>query len=149
MKTSQSIQNELNELQNYCDVSMACESCAQQSIKCTHPKPTFCDKIKTLKQKRALKPFSLVFLLYLFFNFCAMTVIQPYIVQVLKAFGSPLNVNVMTVYLSGVGILAGMFLLLTIKKMGRRLLYFISSAIVVFCSFGLGEQKYFLIDKKI
>lgn len=146
-ETSQTIEKELIELQNYCDESTACAVCAQQSIKCAHPKPTFCDKIKALKQKRALKPLFIVFLLYFFFNFCAMAVIQPYIVQVLKAFGSPLNVNMVTVIISAVGILSGIFLIFTIKKVGRRPLYFASSAIVVLCSIGLGELMFFKAQK--
>lgn len=135
----QSIHKELTELEIYCNASMACDECARQSIKCEHPKPTICDRIKTLHHKRTLKPLFIVIVLYLLLSLCAVSVLQPYIVQVLKAFGSPINANVATVFVSGVGVLAAIFQISMIKKMGRRPLYFTSSAIVLLCTFGLSK----------
>lgn len=141
--TSQTIHTEYIELQKYCDESTACDACAQRSNKCTHAQPTFCDKIKAMKRKKMLKPFIVVSMLYLIFIFCTMTAIQSFIVQVLKAFGSPINVNVASICISGVGVLGAIFLILIIKKVGRRPIYFVSSAIVVLCSFGLGLNVFF------
>lgn len=56
----QTIHDEFTKLQKYSENSSSCIACTKQSIKCQHPKPTFCDKIKEIKRKRTLKPFLLV-----------------------------------------------------------------------------------------
>lgn len=131
------INKEFIDLQNYSCASTACLACAKQSIKCEHPKPTFRDKLNDLKRKRTLKPMFLVFCLYFCLEFCIVTVWQPYIIQVLKAFGTPINANVATVISAGLGIFASLFLISTVKKLGRRRLYLTSSFIVTICTFGL------------
>lgn len=133
----QTIHTEFTELQNYSRASNACVACAKQSIACEHPQPTFCDKIGELKRKRTLKPMVLVFCLHFFLEFCIVTVWQPYIIQLLKAFGTPINANLATVISAGLGISACFFLIATVKKVGRRRLYLTSSLIVTLCTFGL------------
>lgn len=135
----ETVQKEFIELQNYSNISSACVACAKKSIKCCHPKPTFCDKIREIKRKRTLKPFFLIVCLHFFFEFCAIIVWQPYIIQVLRAFGTPINANLTTVISAGLGISASIFLISTVKKLGRRRLYLTSISIVTICSFGLSE----------
>lgn len=137
--TPQAIEKEFSELQNYSHTSNSCLACSKQSIKCDHPKPTFWDKIKELKRKRTMKPMILVFCLYFVLEFCIVTVWQPYIIQVLKAFGTPINANLATVVSACLGISACFVLISTVKKFGRRRLYLTSSLIVTICTFGLSE----------
>lgn len=133
----QKIHNEFTELQNYSRLSSACIACVKQSIKCEHPKLTFLDKINEIKRKRTLKPIILVFALHFFYEFCGIIVWQPYIIQVLKAFGTPINANLATVISAALGISASIFLLSTVKTLGRRKLYLTSTFLVMLCSFGL------------
>lgn len=135
--SSQTINKEFSELQNYSHASNSCLACSKQSLKCEHPRATFFDKIKELKRKRTLKPMILVFCLYFILEFCIVTVWQPYIIQVLKAFGTPINANVATVISASLGITACFVLISTVKKLGRRRLYLTSSFIVTMCTFGL------------
>lgn len=136
------ISDEFQKLQNYSKTSNACNVCTKKSVSCIHPKPTFCDKIKELKRKRTLKAVSLVFSLHFFFEFCAIVIWQPYIIQVLKAFGTPINANLTTVISAGLGISASIFLICTVKTVGRRKLYLTSISIVTLCSFGLSKHLF-------
>lgn len=133
------VQKELSELQNYCNESTACLACAKQSIKCEHQKSTICDKIKELKRKRTLKPIFIVFLLYLFFETCIITVLQPYIILVLKAYGMQINANKVTVLIAVTSMLSCIFLITTVKRFGRRPLYLASNSIVTLCSIALSK----------
>lgn len=135
----ESIQKELLEMQNYCMASTACSACSKQAIKCEHPKSTLIDKIKELKRKRTLKPISLVFLLYFFFETCIITVLQPYLILVLKAYGMQIDANKITVLIAVTSMLSSIFLITTVTKFGRRPLYLASSGIVIVCSIALSE----------
>lgn len=133
----QTIHQEFTELQRFSATSNSCGPCIKQLLKCYHPKPTFFDKINELKRKRNLKPFLLLFCLQFFNEFSGFTVWQPYIIQVLNALGTPINPNVATVISSSFGMAASIFMILTVKRLGRRKIYLISSAAVAACSFGL------------
>lgn len=135
--SAESIQKEFTELQTYSRASNSCLACSKQSIHCEHPKPTIWDKLNELKRKRTLKPMLLVFCLYFVLEFCIVTVWQPYIIQVLKAFGTPINANLATVISAVFGICACFVLISTVKTLGRRRLYLTSSLIVAMCTFGL------------
>lgn len=136
----QTVHKELIELQNYTNESTACPACAKQSIKCLHPKTTSWDKIKEFKRKRTLKPILLVFLLYFFFETSPMIAFQPYVILVLKAFGTPINENSVTVVLAGISILSCSWLSLTVQVLGKRRIYLTSIATVTLCSFGLSKS---------
>lgn len=138
----QAIDKEFIELQNFNYLSGACSDCSKQSIKCCHSTSTFCDNIKELKSKRNLKPFILCFGLHLFQQFSLVFVWHPYIIQVINVLGIQLNAGLVTVMLSICGILASIFLLLTVKKFGRRKIYLTSTAILIFCSVALSIYGY-------
>ncbi|XP_031634375.1 facilitated trehalose transporter Tret1-like [Contarinia nasturtii] len=138
----QTIYDEFKRLQSYSDTSSSCKPCSKSAVKCQHPKPTFLDKIKELNRKRSLKPFILISCLHFFYEFCAIIVWQPYIIQVIKAFGVPLNANLTLLINAGLGMPASILLISTVKKLGRRFLYITSSSIVTLCSFGLGIYGY-------
>lgn len=135
----QTVHDEFTELQKFSQKSQACPSCAKQSLKCYHTKPTFCDKLKDIMRKRNLKPCLFMFCLQFFNEFCGFAVWQPYIVQVINALGTPIDANLTTVIASGVGIVASIFLISTVKYFGRRKIYLTSSAVLATCCFGLSE----------
>lgn len=133
------IHNEFTELQAFSRVSNACTECSKRSINCVHPTPSFWMKIKELRRKRNAKPFALCFGLYFLYQFSLVTVWQPYIIQVLKSLGTPLNANIVTLINASLGAIGSILLMLFIKKLGRRKIYLTSIMIVTLCSFGLGE----------
>lgn len=131
------VQDEFVKLQNHSMLAMACVSCAQQSIKCHHPKAGVIDKLRELGQKRNIKPFILVILLNFLLEFAGAIVWRPYLIQVIRAFGVPMEVNHAAMILSLTSIVGSCFFLLNIKTFGKRILYISSTALVVLCSIGL------------
>lgn len=137
--TPQTVHDELIELQNYANESNACAACVKQSIKCSHEKPSVWNKLMEFKRKRTIKPFLLVGLLYFFVEASPMIAIQPYVILVLKAYGTPINANSVTVLLAVISIVSTSFLTLTIQAVGKRRIYLISIVTITLCSFGLSE----------
>lgn len=135
----QTVHKELTELQNYANESTACPACTAQSTKCSHEKPTFWNKMTEFKRKRTLKPFVLIMLLYFFFEASPMIAIQPYVILVLKAYGTPINENSVTVLLAAISILSCICLSSTVHAFGKRRIYLTSIVTVTVCSFGLSE----------
>lgn len=143
--TPQTVQREFDELCQFSDTSNACNLCATQKIKCNHPPPTVIDKIKQLKQRRNIKPFVLVVLLEFFGTFNGSYIWDPYIIQVLNAYGTPIKSNYATILTSGIGVVGSIFLLATIKKLGRRRMFLITSFILAICCFGLSLYITFIM----
>lgn len=142
--TPQTVHTEFDELQNYAIASNACAPCAKKSIKCVHAKPTVLDRIKELKRRRNVRPMVLIFLLQFFGIFNGSYVWDPYIVQVLNAFGTPLKPSYATVLSSGMGVIGSLFLGLTVKKLGRRPIFLTTSIVLAFCCFGLSMCAWIL-----
>lgn len=140
--TSQNIHDEFTELQAFSRVSNACTDCSKRSIKCVHPAPSFWDKIREIRRKRNAKPFALCFGLYFLYQFSLVTVWQPYVIQVLKALGTPLDASLVTLINASLGTTGSILLMLFIKKIGRRKIYLTSIMIVTLCSFGLGKNSF-------
>lgn len=132
------IHNEFTELQQYAVLSNACASCAKQSIECTHSRATFCTNINEFKRKRSLKPFILIVCLQFFVEFSGIMVWTPYIIQVLKAHGIPIQANFTTVIMSVVGFIAHVCLLLSVNTLGKRKICLCSNIIVVLSCLALG-----------
>lgn len=133
------VQEEFVKLQNHNILSTACVSCAQQAIKCHHPQASAYDKIKELQQKRNMKPFVLVILLNFLLEFAGAIVWRPYLIQVIRAFGIPMDVNNAAMILSLTSIAGSCFFLLSIKIFGKRILYISSTAAVVVSAIGLSK----------
>lgn len=136
----QTIHREFTELQNYSNTSNACAACTKESIRCFHPRPTICDKIKELKRRRIYKPFIFILMLHFLSEFNLTSIWQPYIIQVLNAMGTPINPYLVTIVSSAISLVAGVTLLLTVKKLGRRKLYLTSISVATVCCFGLGKS---------
>lgn len=121
------------------ELSTSCIVCEKQKIKCTHPLPTLLDKFKDMKRKRNLKPYVLVLLGFFLMKNSAIFATRPYIVQIIQAHGIALDANLTTVYLSLSGIVGNIIVLLTVRRIGKRLLYLCGLFGMVLSCFGLGE----------
>lgn len=138
----QTVHQEFDVLQKYAIAANACAACAKQSIECVHAKPGILDKIKELKRRRNVRPIVLMFFLQFFGIFNGSYVWDPYIVQVVNAFGTPLKPSYATVMTSGMGVIGSLFLGLTVKKLGRRPIYLTTTIVLALCCFGLSTSKY-------
>lgn len=100
------VEKEFAEIKRYSEFSKACSDCVKSNEKCPHPPPTAVQKLKELTRKRTLKPFSLLVIIYLFTHFSGMHAMRPYIVLILKAYGTPISANYATVVL-GMALIQG------------------------------------------
>ncbi|XP_055301619.1 facilitated trehalose transporter Tret1-like isoform X2 [Sitodiplosis mosellana] len=121
--SSESISPELDQLKHINEMSSACADCVQSGSKCDHPPPTLFEKFKDIFQKRTMKPFLLVTILFVMMQFSGMFAMRPYIVPILNAHGIALDANVTTVILGVLGVLANVILIFTIRILGKRRIY--------------------------
>lgn len=120
-------------------MSVSCGECEKLGIKCDHPPPTLLEKFKDMAKKRSLKPFVLSTLMFLFMQFTGIFIMRPYIVPILKAHGISLDPNFTTIILGVLGILANVFIVLTVRSIGKRNIYLYSMVGNFVCSFGLSK----------
>lgn len=132
--------DEFTRLQNHiASVQNACAICAEQPVRCRHVKVTFLDKIHELRRKRTLKPFILANSLSIFMEFCAVIVMRPYIIQIVMAYGIPLDAHFTATILSFIGIIGNCCFLVCVKVFGKRQLYLSSTVLATLCCFGLSK----------
>lgn len=124
----------------------SCKACQKQAIKCSHPSPNYWKNIKATLQKRTLKPFILCIALEIFLQFSALLATRPYIIQIFKAYGIPLDANLAAVYMTIASNISCLCLIIVIKLLGKRKLYLGSS---IFCMLTcIGLSKYLMILEK-
>lgn len=134
------VHDEFTRLQNHiASVQNACEFCAEEPVQCRHLKAKFCDKIHELRRKRTLKPLILANSLSIFMEFCAVIVMRPYIIQIVKAYGIPLDAHFTATTLSLISIVGNCCFLILVKVFGKRHLYLASTAVAIQCCFGLSK----------
>lgn len=137
----QSITDEFEALQRYSDRYKSCELCIKNDKKCTHPLPTFCEKIVELKRKQTIKPFTIVMALFIISAFCSTFAISTYIVQIFEAYNIPMEADKAAALLSFVNNFGNISFLCLIRFTGKRYLYltvmsilFLSSSVI--CAYG-------------
>lgn len=140
----EAVANEFHELQRYNELSNSCASCQKQSIKCSHSISNFRDKFKDMTRKRTLKPFILITILYILMEFSGMFVMRPYIVQILNAYGVPLDANLTTVILGLLGVAANLCLLAIVKFVGKRKIYLWSMVGTFLSCFALSKYIHYM-----
>lgn len=77
-------------------------------------------------RKRTLKPFVLMSIFYFFNHFSGLHAMRPYVVLILKAYGTPIDANLATVLFGLSGILGTILCVLTMKFLGKRRLFLLS-----------------------
>lgn len=87
------VADEFQALQRYSERSKSCSKCVKQNQKCQHPPPNFIEKMSEFQRKRTLKPFLIVMLLFFLSQFTGISPMRPYIVQILKAYKTPLSAD--------------------------------------------------------
>ncbi|XP_055303202.1 facilitated trehalose transporter Tret1-like [Sitodiplosis mosellana] len=137
----ESVAEELQSLQRYSERYKSCESCIKKDQKCIHPLPTLAEKLKELKRKQTLKPFSIVMALFCISVFSTTFSMSTYIVQILKAYNIPMEPDEAAAVLSYVNNLGNISFLCLIRFTGKRYLYltilsilFLSAAVI--CGYG-------------
>lgn len=88
---------ELNDLKRYREYANSCAECRAVSTKCSHPLPSLADKMKEVVQSPCMKPMIIITLCSLFTSFTGAHHLNPYLVQILKTYETPLHPNYFTV----------------------------------------------------
>lgn len=136
----QAVTPELNQLKKVSDLSTSCLECIKHEVKCDHPAPKLMDKFKDMTERRTLKPFTLITLLFLLMQFSGMFATRPYIVQILSAHGLSWDANFTTVALGVIGVFANICIVFSIRLLGKRNIYLYSMFGNFLTCFGLGES---------
>lgn len=128
------VAHELGALQRYSERYTSCNACLKFSVKCSHPLPTMTQKFGELKRKQTLKPLFIVLSLFAIAAFSGVTAMSPFIVQIFKAYGSPMEPDKAAALLNFVNNLANLMFLCMIRFTGKRKLYLTTLSVVILCS---------------
>lgn len=91
------VEKEFKSLEHYNEYSNACAACVKAQKKCIHPPPNYVQKLKELLRKRTIKPFIVIMFGFFVAQFSGKFAMRPYIVEVMKAYGTPIDPNEATV----------------------------------------------------
>lgn len=96
------VQTEFDDIKRHYDLSNACESCKMLKITCNHEtqRQTTWQAVKELFEKKTLKPYFVLTVLCGVTAFTGSRQLIVYLVQILKAYRSPVNPNFGTVRFS-------------------------------------------------
>lgn len=136
------VAQELQALQRYSERYKYCTNCIEQNQTCTHPPPTLTEKLSELKRRQTLRPLFIVLSLFFISSFSGPMAMSPFMVQVFKAYDSPIAPDKAVAALSVVDILATISFLCLIRFTGKRYLYLTMLTIVFLCSTIMGVYGY-------
>lgn len=89
------VQSEFENLKRLNDLSNSCESCKAAKVTCTHEisTQTAWQAVKELFQRKTLRPYAILAIICGVTTFTGSRQLTVYMVQILKAYRSPLNPN--------------------------------------------------------
>lgn len=100
--TEAKIVRELNELKQYRDYAKTCFECRSSGIICPHPQPSLLNKIGELAKPSYVKPMLIITITSFFSGFIGAHHINPYVVQILNTYQSPVNPSTATVSIQSI-----------------------------------------------
>lgn len=142
--SADAVRVEFTRLQDHKIASNKCVSCAERPKPCQHIKTsTFGDQMKELKRGRVLKPFILIAALNFLMETSASMVCRSYVIQVIAAYGIPMDAYFMATVLSAINLSGNFCFLFSVKLFGKRPLYLISAGVTAFCCIALSRDMHF------
>lgn len=122
------IQTEFETAKKNQEFSSACAPCQKAQEKCTHPSPSFKERMMEFKRKQTLKPFAILFLANAMAQVAGMMHLLPFVVQLLKSYQSSIKSEDGIIIISASSVIATLTIMFTVKFIGKRRLYLISLA---------------------
>lgn len=133
--SSEVVAQEFQDLQRHSERSKSCNTCVKQNLKCTHLSlPTMRDKFTELKRKQTLKPFVIVMSLFFLVHMTGVLPMRPFIVQIFKAYESPIAPDQAATIMSFLDNLANITFMCLVKFSGKRKLYLTMLSGVFLCT---------------
>lgn len=125
---------EFHELKKHIELSKSCYACIKQDLNCTHPLPTLREKFAELKRKQTLKPLFIATSLFVIGQFSGIYSMRPFIVQIFKAYDSPIPPDQAAAISSFLDITASVVFMCLVRFTGKRPIYLIMSFGTLLCS---------------
>lgn len=133
--------DEFQALQRYNDRSKSCGSCIKRNLMCSHPLTSVVEKYREFKRKQTLKPLFIIVTLVCMLQISRVITIKPFILQIFKAYESPIPPDQAAAVLNFMNIIAHVIFLFVTHFIGKRRLYltmlmavFLSTAVL--CAYG-------------
>lgn len=120
---AETVTEEFESMQRQSDRSKSCNLCAKQNLKCSHPPPTLREKYAELKRQRTYKPFIIVMLLFFLADFSGSLSMKPFIVQIFKAYESPIAPDRAAAIMSFLDNMGNLTYIVLVRFTGKRRLY--------------------------
>lgn len=131
---SETVADELKTLQQNSAQFQSCSTCVNQSQPCSHPPPTLAEKLSEFKKRRALKPFLIIFPLFFLTQFSGIQSLDPFHVQIFKAYNSPIAPERAAVIMRIIENVGHVSIIFLIGFIGKRRLYLVTGAGAFFSS---------------
>lgn len=151
--SNNAVSEEFHYLQQHSERSKSCNTCIEENIKCTHAPPTLTEKFIELKRKRTLKPFFIIISMFFIAQFSGMYSMRPFLIQIFKAYESPVPADQIMATMSFLEIFATLTFTCLVRFTGKRPLYltmmfgiFIFSAVLSLYGFILLPMGYISFD---
>ncbi|XP_055308622.1 facilitated trehalose transporter Tret1-like, partial [Sitodiplosis mosellana] len=152
--TSKAVAQEFRDLQQHIERSKSCYSCIKQDLNCTHPLPTLREKFSELKRKQTIKPLFITISLFVIAQFSGVYSMRAFIVQIFKAYESPLPPDQATAIMSFLEVIGSVVFMCLVRFIGKRPIYlatalgiFVCSTTVCLCGFILLPKGYISFDQ--
>lgn len=161
--SKQAVAQELQTLKRYSERSKSCAICMKLNQKCSHPLPTMRDKFRELNRSHTLRPFFILMSLFFITSFSGIISMSPFIVQIFKAYDSPIEPDQTAALMSLANNVGNVVFLCLLRFTGKRRLYlmtltgaFLSATVV--CVYGFiclpsgyhsfDTEHYFALENK-
>lgn len=139
------IADEFQALQRYSERAKSCSLCIEQNLRCVDTPPCLADKFAEFKKKRTLKSFFIVISLFVILQYSGMFAMTPYLMQIFKAYQSPLAPDKATALLSFLNIFATITFMCLVRFVGKRRLYLTVLSGVCISSFSISVYGYIVL----
>lgn len=133
------------EFQQLCEFNKSiqtCDDCQRKDKQCDHLESSYMSKVKSMAEKYIQKPLILCGLTEVFLQLSVLLANRPYIIQIYKAVGMPVDASSMAVYMTILSNSACLCLIFLIKFAGKRPLFLASMVASALLSFGLGKDNF-------
>lgn len=133
------VQIEYENLRRYRTVAYACYDCEKKAMLCDHPSPNFLERLRDFSRRKTIIPFFIIVCLILN-SVSVSTAFRPFLVPVLKSFKSPIDPNVVLVWIGYVGLIGNILSIVVMRLFRKRIVYLISLAFAILTTYALGMK---------
>lgn len=147
------VQAEFTEISAFVRQSNVCPPCATRNnaeptdpIECTHASGYWRRCLEML-QPNTMRPLLIVAVCFTLTHTCGLSAVRPFLVQIVKVFGVPVDASHFSVVIGCVELAAFAFVMAVVRFTGKRQLLLCASATAAVCILALSVHAFFLFPK--